>query len=41
MSCSTLLAALALFIGTASVNTPSVMFYHQPKIPAEMKKFKK
>jgi cyclic lactone autoinducer peptide len=41
MSCGTLLAALALFIGTTSVNAPSLIFYHQPRIPAEMKRFKK
>ncbi len=41
MSFGSLLASLALFIGVASVNSPSVMFYHQPEVPESMKQFKK
>ncbi len=32
---------LALAIGTASVNSPSYVIYHQPEIPSSMLKLKK
>ncbi len=32
---------LALAIGTASVNSPSYVIYHQPEIPNSMLKLKK
>ncbi len=36
-----LLAAAALFVGITSVNSPSAIFYHQPKVPEAMSKYKK
>lgn len=35
------LSALALFIGAASVNQACLIFYHQPKVPAAMERFKR
>lgn len=35
------LSALALLVGTASANTPCVLYYHQPKVPAAMDQYKK
>ena len=35
------LSAFALLIGTASVNSSCIVFYHQPKVPAAMNQFKK
>lgn len=32
---------IALAIGTASVNSPSYVIYHQPEIPSSMLKLKK
>lgn len=36
-----LIMPLALAIGTASVNSPSYVIYHQPAIPSSMLKRKK
>ncbi len=41
MYLGSMVSALALFIGVASVNSPSIMFYHQPEVPEIMKKYKK
>lgn len=41
MSWGSVLASLALFIGITSVNSPSAAFYHQPKVPDGMNRFKK
>ncbi len=35
------LASLVLFVGTNSVNSPCVLFLHQPIVPEKMNKFKK
>ena len=35
------LSALALFIGAASVNQACLIFYHQPKVPVAMERFKR
>lgn len=35
------LTALALTIGTTTVNSPSHYVFHQPEIPEGMKRFKK
>lgn len=37
----TSLSALALIIGAASMNSACLVFYHQPKVPAAMNRFKK
>lgn len=37
----TALSALALIIGAASVNSACFTFYHQPKVPAAMDRFKR
>ena len=36
-----LIASLALFLGVASSQVTCVSWYHQPKVPQEMTKFKK
>ncbi|MGI6772988.1 MAG: cyclic lactone autoinducer peptide [Clostridiales bacterium] len=36
-----LIAAVALAVGTASVNSACVLFLHQPKVPEGMDRFKK
>ncbi len=41
MSMGSIVASLALFIGVSSVNSPSVMFFHQPEIPEKMMNYKK
>ena len=38
---ATTLSALALLVGAASVNSACYVFYHQPKVPAAMNRFKK
>lgn len=38
---ATTLSALALIVGTASVNSACYVFYHQPKVPTAMNRFKK
>ncbi len=35
------LSALALIVGTASVNSACILYYHQPKVPAAMNQYKK
>lgn len=37
----TALSALALFVAVSSVNSACYIFYHQPKVPAAMNRFKK
>lgn len=37
----TALSALALFVAASSVNSACYIFYHQPKVPAAMDRFKK
>ncbi len=37
----TVLSALALIIGVSTVDSACVIFYHQPKVPAAMNRFKK
>ena len=37
----TALSALALFMGVSSVNSACFTFYHQPKVPEAMNRFKK
>lgn len=34
-------AAAALFMGKVSVNSPSCVFYHQPRVPEKLNSFKK
>ncbi|MDR1754820.1 MAG: cyclic lactone autoinducer peptide [Eubacterium sp.] len=34
-------ASLALFAGVLSMNSACMMFFHQPKVPQDMDKFKK
>ncbi len=36
-----MLASLALFVGITSVNTPSVLIFHQPKVPTGLEKYRK
>lgn len=38
---ATTLSALVLVVGAASVNSACYVFYHQPKVPAAMNRFKK
>jgi cyclic lactone autoinducer peptide len=35
------LASLALFVGINSVNSPSFVILHQPKVPDGLEKYKK
>lgn len=35
------LAAFALVIGTFSANSACALYFHQPKVPIELKKLKK
>lgn len=35
------IAAIALFIGISSVNTPSALIYFQPKVPKSLEKYRK
>ncbi|MBO5020478.1 MAG: cyclic lactone autoinducer peptide [Clostridia bacterium] len=37
----TTLSALALILGTVSANSACFAFYHQPKVPASMDRYKK
>ncbi len=37
----TSLSALALIIGAASMDSACLVFYHQPKVPEAMNRFKK
>lgn len=41
MRIATMLTSLALFIGIASVNSPSYYIYHQPKVPKGFEKYRK
>ena len=41
LKCGTSLSALALIIGAASMNSACLVFYHQPKVPAVMNRFKR
>lgn len=34
-------ASIALFVGINSVNTPSVLIFHQPKVPDALEKYRK
>lgn len=34
-------AAAALLMGKVSVNAPSMIFYHQPRVPEKLNSFKK
>jgi len=36
-----LLAAFALMVGVASTSAICIIFYHQPKVPSGMSKFKR
>lgn len=36
-----MLASLALFVGITSVNSPSYLIFHQPKVPSELEKYRK
>lgn len=35
------LASLALFVGITSVNSPSYIIFHQPKVPTGLEKYRK
>ena len=36
-----MLASLALFVGISSVNSPSFVIFHQPKVPTGLEKYRK
>lgn len=36
-----MLASLALFVGISSVNSPSYVIFHQPKVPVGLEKYRK
>lgn len=36
-----ILASFVFFIGITSVNTPSALVFHQPKIPEGLEKYRK
>ena len=38
---ASLLASIALFVGITSVNAPSAILYHQPKVPKGLEKYRK
>ena len=41
MRIAPVLASIALFVGVNSVNTPSVLIFHQPKVPIGLEKYRK
>ncbi len=41
MRIAPLLASLALFVGISSVNSPSVLIFHQPQVPTGLEKYRK
>lgn len=41
MRIAPMLASLALFVGISSVNSPSVLIFHQPKVPTGLEKYRK
>lgn len=41
MRIAPMLASLALFVGISSVNSPSMLIYHQPKVPEGLEKYRK
>lgn len=38
---ASLFASLALFVGITSVNAPSMLIFHQPKVPEGLEKYRK
>lgn len=36
-----ILASFVFFIGITSVNTPSALVFHQPKVPEGLEKYRK
>ncbi len=41
MRIAPMLASLVLLVGVSSVNSPSVLIYHQPKVPTGLEKYRK
>lgn len=41
MRIAPMMASLALFVGITSVNSPSYIIFHQPKVPTGLEKYRK
>lgn len=41
MHIASMVASLAIFVGISSVNSPSFVIFHQPKVPTGLEKYRK